>query len=101
MRYALLLLTLASWARAEAPPGARTVLLPIKLDSKFMAPPDLREKDGRVGTLTAYVKDGRIEASERARFKLRVDGVTVTVEFEVRSIVNPQRSLGYFGVTHE
>jgi len=88
-------------ASAEVPPGASALQLPIRLDSKFMAPADLREKDGRLGTLTAYVRHGRIESSERARVHLRVDGVTVTVEFEVHSIEHPERLLGYSGVTHE
>src|SRR6185295_10712259 len=39
--------------------------------------------------------------SERARFRLRIDGITVFVEFAVKSIVNPERTLGYVGVTHE
>lgn len=66
-----------------------------------MAPADLREKDGSLGTLTAYVRNGRIETSERARVRLRVDGVAVTVEFEIHSIKHPERLLAYVGVTHE
>ena len=88
-------------AVAEVPPGATTLRIPLRLHAKYLAPAEFRDKDGNLGVLVAYVKDGRLEGSERARVRLHVDGVSVYVEFEVHSITHPERILGYQHVTHE
>lgn len=88
-------------AFAEPPPGATTLRLPLRLHAKYLAPAEFRDKDGNIGVLVAYVKDGKMEGSERARVRLHVDGVSVYVEFAVHSITHPERILGYEGVTHE
>lgn len=84
----------------EVPAGSETVRFPIRLDSKQMAPEGSRAADGSLASLTAYIKEGRMLSSRRAQVRLRVDGIAVSVEFAVRSIEHPERTLGYVGTTH-
>lgn len=101
MLWLALALATAPASAPEIPPGASPLRLAIRLESKYMAPEGYRQADGSLGALTAWVKGRELVGSERARVLLRVDGVTVTVEFEVRSVEHPERLLAFAHVTHE
>lgn len=87
-------------ALTAVPADVAVATLPVRLASERMVPEKDRNPEWKIGTLKAYIKGGKMVSSDRTAVRLRIDGVLVMVEFDMRSIEHPERILGFGRIDH-